>query len=92
MSLYNRIIEETRNQMPQQSIYGVDMSIAFKLLCDEVDKLQKIFPAVLEEKECIGCYTMFKPQAASDVFCGGCSEEYMQCGCRQDEGCLCYAR
>jgi len=56
MSLYNRIIEETRNLMPQQSVYGVDMSIAFKLLCDEVDKLQ----------ECMGCHTKFKHQEESD--------------------------
>jgi protein-arginine kinase activator protein McsA len=91
MSLYNRIIEETRNQMPQQSIYGVDMAIAFKLLCDEVGKLQKLFPAVLEEKECMGCYTKFKPQEESDAFCSVCIE-YLPCGCRQDEGCLCYTR
>ena len=49
MSLYDRIIEEAKKQMPQQSIYGVDMSIAFKLLCDEVEKLQNKLPDGVNE-------------------------------------------
>lgn len=40
-SLYERIIEEARSRMDQRSVYGVDMGIAFKLLCNEVEKLQK---------------------------------------------------
>jgi hypothetical protein len=99
MSLYEQIMEASRKQMSQQSIYGVDMAIAFKLLCDEVEKLQQPPPTfvkecgtVLFEVFCVECACVFSSQEKSDMFCSICSEKYHQCGCRKNEGCLCYTR
>jgi hypothetical protein len=58
-----------------------------------VEAVEDLLPVIkLTEIECIGCDEMFTPEQKGDMFCSKCSETYIQCGCKWEDGCLCYTR
>jgi len=89
MSLFDDIYKRVKEMTPPSTY--VDMPMAFKLLCDEVEKL-KMAIGLVDEIECVSCDEMFKPENPDDAYCEECSKEYQQCGCRKNESCLCYTR
>jgi hypothetical protein len=104
MSLYERLVEAAKKCQPAPDDLGIssvvlDTALILKLLCDEVEKLQQPPPTfvkecgtVLSALSCVECEGVFFSQEKSDMFCSICSEKYHKCGCRKNEGCLCYTR
>jgi hypothetical protein len=38
MALYEEVMRIAEEQNPKKSIYGVDMAVAFKVLCDKIEE------------------------------------------------------
>ena len=38
MALYEEVMRIAEEQQPKKSIYGVDMAVAFKVLCDKIEE------------------------------------------------------